>query len=140
MREIKAIIDTNVFVGAIIGKSKIMKDIYTAFVNGDFTPVISLSMYEELLDVLARKKLRRYFDISQINHFKKMIDEDASFVIPTQKIDACRDTKDNIILEAAIAAKGTEFIVSCDNDLLCLKSFHNVLIVSPKEFLSRLKK
>jgi predicted nucleic acid-binding protein len=50
--------------------------------------------------------------------------------------EACRDLDDLAVLGAAIAAEA-DMIVSGDSDLLVLKNFRGVLILSPREFLDR---
>ena len=138
MRELKAIIDTNVFISALIGKGRISR-IYEAFADGEFTPVLSHRMLEELLEVINRPKLAKYFVAKEINRFKELLNIDILLAIPRQKINICRDSKDNIILEAATAEERADCIVSGDKDLLSLKTFRNISIISPAKFLKMLK-
>ena len=48
----------------------------------------------------------------------------------------CRDTDDDLIVAAASAAR-CEYLVTGDNDLLVLKQFNDVAIVTPAEFAKR---
>jgi uncharacterized protein len=48
----------------------------------------------------------------------------------------CRDADDDLILAAAIAGR-CEYLVTGDNDLLVLKQFNDVAIVTPAEFARR---
>lgn len=48
----------------------------------------------------------------------------------------CRDPNDDAILETAVAA-GATFLVAGDKDLLSLKSFRGIAIVTPAEYLRR---
>ena len=50
------------------------------------------------------------------------------------QIDICRDPKDNMVLETAVIA-GAKFIISGDSDLLTLKRYKNITILSPIGFL-----
>lgn len=61
----------------------------------------------------------------------------AEFVTPTGQISECRDPDDNRILEAALAGTA-DYIVSGDADLLSMRSFRGVQIVSVAAFLARL--
>jgi putative PIN family toxin of toxin-antitoxin system len=45
----------------------------------------------------------------------------------------CRDPTDNIILGCALAAQA-DYLVTGDHDLLDLHPFHNLSIVSPRDF------
>jgi predicted nucleic acid-binding protein len=56
---------------------------------------------------------------------------------PTERINACRDPKDNKFLEVAVAGQA-EVLVSGDEDLLVLHPFRGIPIVSPAEFLELL--
>ncbi len=48
---------------------------------------------------------------------------------------ACRDPNDDAVLETAVNA-GAQLLVTGDKDLLALKSFKGIAIVTPAEYLS----
>jgi putative PIN family toxin of toxin-antitoxin system len=50
--------------------------------------------------------------------------------------NACRDPDDDRILAAAVQAR-CAYLVTGDNDLLMLKQFADVSIVTPREFMER---
>ncbi|MEX0268427.1 putative toxin-antitoxin system toxin component, PIN family [Leptolyngbyaceae cyanobacterium UHCC 1019] len=52
----------------------------------------------------------------------------------TEKIQVCRDSKDDQILELAISGKA-EFIITGDKDLLVLNPFQAVQIITAEDFL-----
>ena len=62
----------------------------------------------------------------------------AHLVEPDEAISVCRDPKDNMVLEAALAG-GAKFIVTGDEDLLVLNPFRNIAIVAPSVFLRGLQ-
>jgi len=139
-KEPKVIIDTNVFVSALIGKSKTFIRLYEAFVNVKFTPILSLEMRIELFEVIRRQKFKKYITSDEIKRFEELISVDSISVIATKRINICRDIKDNILLECAISSEiKPDCIVTGDNDLLILKSFHNIPIIEPQEFISQLR-
>lgn len=53
--------------------------------------------------------------------------------------DVSRDIKDNKVLSCAVEAKA-DYIVTGDKDLLVLKSYQGIKIVTPRELLSVLTK
>ncbi len=59
----------------------------------------------------------------------------AAFVTPPARMTprVCRDPTDNIILGCALAAQA-DYLVTGDHDLLDLHPFHNLSIVSPRDF------
>ena len=54
-------------------------------------------------------------------------------MVPSQPVSACRDLKDNAVLEAACAA-GADCIVSGDRDLLDLGEYRSIPILTPRQF------
>lgn len=138
-KELKVVIDTNVIISAVIGKSATLVKIYNSFVNNLFTPILSPSLQEEILNVVKKPHLRRYFRAREIKRFKELIKVDTILVIPTKKILICRDAKDNILLETSLEAKA-DFIVTGDKDLLVLKSFFGIPIIEPHKFSNLLNK
>ena len=47
----------------------------------------------------------------------------------------CRDPKDDVIIECAVNAKA-ELIISGDKDLLILKQYSSVRIITPRQYLA----
>jgi len=59
-------------------------------------------------------------------------------IVPTSKINICRDPDDNKFLSCAIDGC-CYYIVSGDKDLLSLKEYHDVKIVTVFQFFELLK-
>ena len=55
---------------------------------------------------------------------------------PKTKVDICRDPDDNKFISCAIDAKAL-YIVSGDKDLLTIKDYQGVEIVTAREFCDR---
>ncbi len=101
-------------------------------INGKAQLAISESLLEELRGVLERPK----FQISSkvIQAILSEISALAEIYLPTQKIDAVKsDPDDNRVLECALAAKA-DLIISGDSDLLELKRFRGIPILSPDQY------
>ena len=126
-----AVVDTNVFVSALAG-SRTCKRIIDLFRADTFELVISIDLISEIAAVLARPKFD--FDQSNIEKILRFLKYKATKVSVTEKISVCRDPADNIILECAVSGKA-DFIVTGDKDLLTLKSFRKIPIVTPRKFL-----
>ncbi len=58
-------------------------------------------------------------------------------MIPQRRITACRNPKDNHVLEAAISGRA-DVIVSGDDDLSVLNPFKDIPTVVPYDFLKLL--
>lgn len=128
----KVVLDTNVLISAIMfgGKSR---DILEMGISGKIRIAVSQDILKELAEVLIGKKFRVAIAVVQqtIHEFSEI----AELVIVTEKINAIKnDPDDNRILECAVSAKA-DYIVSGDSDLLTLKNFKKIKIVSPSDFL-----
>ncbi len=99
---------------------------------------ISLSepVLEEFIDVIFRKKFDRYF-LNENERLEaiRQIEQNALFFFPKEKINVCRDVKDDKFLELAVAAKAN-CIITGDQDLLVLQPFRSIQILTPSEFLN----
>ncbi len=127
------VLDTNILVSAAIKpKSHFAK----ALRQGAFTLIITEPLLKELIAVLNRSKLRDKYHLTPhyIHAFLQLIGTRGEFFEPGEKINLCRDPKDNMFLEAAVAGLA-RVIVSKDRDLLDLVSFRSIPIIEPKNFL-----
>jgi len=135
----RAVIDTGVFVSALIRKQGTVGDVLRALRDGRFTAIYTTDIVVEIIDVLGREKFRAKYHIEpdDITTLVNLIRLRGELVTPTKKVTACRDPKDDKFLEAALVAKA-DCIVSGDADLLVLNPFEDISILRPSEFLARL--
>jgi uncharacterized protein len=94
----------------------------------------SAESLSELVQAFFRPKFDKY---TSVEGRQKAIDacERRGFRIDVNvKPDACRDYKDNKFPELAVAGDGF-LMVSGDRDLLVLRSYHNIPIGSPGDYL-----
>lgn len=134
---LKAVIDTNIWVSALMNSS-LTRPILNAFINADFTPVMSNELLKELNDTLNKPKIKRLIPANDAKEFIALIDDKSHKFEPVFKLNACRDSKDNFILALSIETKTP--LVSLDKDILILKESKKFKIFSPREFLELLKK
>jgi len=130
---LKVVVDTNLFVRGLL-KGKTVLSLFVAFKNKKFQLVISTALLAELIDVLGRKRLKKYFTVEEVGELITFIEKEAIIVESNETIKDCRDVKDNIVLECAISAKA-DYIVTADVDLLVLNPYRKTKIVSPQEFM-----
>lgn len=131
--------DTNILVSALIAKGKprkLIKKVEQQEVN----LVLSNSLIEELSGVVKRDKFRKYVTLSNAENFvvevrelSKIIDTKSQFEVIKQ------DPDDNKILNAAYDGKA-DYIVSGDSDLLNLKEFEGIKIVTVSKMLEILER
>ena len=134
MSELCAVVDTNVFVSTLLfGRTP--RRVYDAFLDGLLTPVFSPDTLAELIEVLTRPSLRALDTQREIERFLTAAQRDGWMVRPTTHVTACRDLKDNIFLDAALAAPLGCYLVTGDRALLDLHPFRGIRILRPAEFV-----
>ena len=129
----KIVIDTNVVVSALFFGGKPQKLLHFA-ITGAFEVVVSkeiIKEYNELVERISDKYSGKKENFS-INEFLSK----CFLVRPSRKVDICRDRDDNKFLECAAEAKCL-YVVSGDSDLLALKRFEDIEIVTVAEFFDR---
>ena len=133
-----AVVDTNVFVSALWG-SLSASAIYAAFRDGRFTLATSEPLLEELTDVLARPRFRSTIAASEAKRLIRLLRLEATRVPqPKKRVTACRDPKDDAVLECAVAARAS-CVVTRDEDLLVLSPFRGIQLLEPIAFLKVFK-
>ncbi len=129
-------IDTNILVRALIKPKGTVGPILGRLVDGDYEIIISEPLLSELVDVLNRPRIKDKYglDFEDIEKVIALLLLRGQTVTPVERIDVCRDPKDNMFLEAALTAEA-DVIVSGDEDLLVLDSFRSIPVVGPAPFL-----
>ncbi|MGE5378153.1 MAG: putative toxin-antitoxin system toxin component, PIN family [Bacteroidota bacterium] len=135
----RAVIDTGVFVSALIRRQGTPGDVLRALRDGRFTIIYTTDIVVEIIDVLGRPFFRTKYHIEpdDMTALVNLIRLRGELVNPDKKVTACRDPKDNKFLEAALASS-VDCIVSGDRDLLEMSVFEEIPILRPAEFLARL--
>lgn len=127
----RVVIDTNIWLSGLIygGNPKKILDL---FIQEELVVITS----EELITEIHRKITQKFPGFApQLYLLEASIRVDATVVkLGSVTIKKCRDKEDNKVIETAIIG-GCSYIISGDNDLLSLKKYKNIKIVSPSEFL-----
>lgn len=98
--------------------------------------MVSKEIAEEYLEVLRRPKFK--IEQAEIDDFAALLLDRAECVIPLETLNVIEDDPtDNKFLEAAVAGK-TSLIVSGDNQLLELKVFRKVSVITARKFVELL--
>jgi len=112
---LRVVIDTNLFVRGLL-KGPVTIPLMQAWKEQRFKLVTSEKLIAELFEVLARPKFNRYFIKDDVRELGELIYEMAEMVEPTVHVALCRDPKDDIFLDAAIAGR-VHYLVTGDDDL-----------------------
>ena len=115
---IVALIDTNVWVSALINPRGFPAKIRDAWLAGRYKVIVSKPLLEELEDVLHRPRIQQRFGVTeaQAEELLLLITEKATPVEISGELHLCRDARDDMLLETAIVGRAT-YIVSRDEDI-----------------------
>lgn len=97
----RVVADTNVLISALLGKK--LRIFWDKLIEDKFELIFSEATFEELFAVLSRPKFQKYLLKADIEEFRELISYHSQLVTTTETVLACRDPKDNIFLECAIA-------------------------------------
>ena len=131
----RIVLDTNVLVSAMLFADGRLAPLRRAWREGRVVPLVGRATVEELLRVLAYPKFRltdaeREDLLADVLPFCETVAADA----PAGDLPPCRDIRDRMFLELAVAGHA-DALVSGDADLLVLADRFQIPIVSPSRFL-----
>lgn len=144
---IRAVIDTNIWVSAILNPFGFPSRLRKSFTKGLFQPVISEPMFLELAEVLNRPRIKDKYGltIADIKELLVLIEERSESVHITGNVKLCRDRNDDMVIETAVNGR-VEYLVTRDDDIKhdSEVSFflqrYKVEILSVAKFLSIIEK
>jgi putative PIN family toxin of toxin-antitoxin system len=133
---IKAVVDTNVYISAILFGGK-PEEIRRLAREGKIEPFISENILSEIAGVLKRKF---YWTDWQISEVIKEIRGFTTLITPIVTLSVIKDDEhDNRVLECAIEAN-VQYIISGDeHHIQPLKEYRGIRILSPTQFLDSVK-
>jgi putative PIN family toxin of toxin-antitoxin system len=115
---VRAVVDTNVWVSAVLNEAGLPTRILDAYLAGRFTLVVSEPMLVEMAEVLARPRLARRHGRppERIATLVATLREKAALVPVSGTVQVCRDPDDNVVIETAMGGRA-DLLVSGDQDL-----------------------
>lgn len=138
---LRVVLDTNVYVSAAILSRGLPFEILEAWRRREFVLVTSEPIIEEIERVLHYPRIRDRYAVSQedVARLIASLWSDA-LVVPgaVELRGVSRDSTDDKFLACAMEALA-DCVVTGDPDLLVLKRYRGVDILSPREFLQRLR-
>jgi putative PIN family toxin of toxin-antitoxin system len=130
---LRAVLDTNVLVSAIISDGK-SRELLKRGITNQYSIIISDLILKELLTVLRRPKFKTSED--EIHRTILALIRTADTVNVTSKLKVVEeDPKDDMIVETAVDGDA-DMIVTGDSHLLKLKKFEEIKIISVDEMLA----
>ncbi|MDZ7605725.1 MAG: putative toxin-antitoxin system toxin component, PIN family [Cyclobacteriaceae bacterium] len=136
MKTKKVVLDTNLWISFLITDR--LTDLDDLLIRRKVRLIFSKELIEEFLTVSKRPKFEKYFSESDIRELLGLFDKYGKLIDVSISLDACRDIKDNFLLNIA-AESNADYLVTGDKDLLILKNVKNTRIVTWVEFIKEVK-
>lgn len=131
----RVVIDTNVFISALLNPEGTPRKVINVAIN-QFKIIQSENTYQELETRIGKKKFDKYLEANDRIDFLRSIKNKAIVVDVNHKTRICSDPDDNKFLELVVSGKAI-YIITGDNDLLTLNSYQEIQIITPADFLMR---
>ncbi len=130
MNSLRIVLDSNVLISAYVFGGK-PENVFKLIVSEKIHGITSAVLISEFLDILRKK-----FGVSQaeILEIEEEIKNTFELVYPSRTINVSRDPDDNRVIEAAVEGN-CDYIITGDKDLLDLKKFKNIKILTAEQFL-----
>ena len=134
----KAVIDTNVVISAAISKEGIPAKILMNLAKGDFENYTTQDIISEIKGIFGRNDIKNIVSYGYGEFLLANFAKYSILIVPlTDEKVIIEDKTDDKFINCALTAKAD--IVSGDRHLLKLRKYKGVNILSPREFLERLK-
>ena len=137
----KVVFDTNVVITSYLAPQSICATLMNCWHTEVFDLVVSDPLLQEYQAVLNYPKIQKHTRMTPtemqqaIRNFRQF----ALLVEPKEEITVVeRDRDDNKIIACALAGEA-EYIVTGDNDLLSMKAYRGIRILTPAAFLAYLE-
>jgi len=129
----RIVIDNNVLISRLLIPDSIpAQAVRKAVQTGQL--LVSDATLLELAVVLARPKFDPYVTIEDRQEFIRLLGRVAERIPVVYRVQACRDPKDNQILDVAVNG-AADLIVTGDRDLLALGCYQGVPILTPAAYI-----
>lgn len=137
----KAVLDANVFVSALINTRGTPKQIIDLWRKEAFELLISKAILDEIGRVLRYPKIAALHKLTEteLQTFLALLSEEGLVVAPTKTLHVSLDESDNRYIECAVDG-GADYLVTGDKlHLLPIGEYQGVQVVSPAVFLAALQ-
>ncbi|GBF80750.1 putative toxin-antitoxin system toxin component, PIN family [Aphanothece sacrum] len=130
----RVVIDTNVFISALLNPNGTPRKVINLAVN-QCVILQSQVTYQELETRLSKKKFDKYLSKKDGVTFLESLIKKSLFIEITHKTVICSDADDNKFLELAVSGIA-DYLITGDNDLLKIKNYQDIPIITPISFLN----
>ena len=136
------VIDTNVWISALISSDGISRKIIRLALLGEISPQISSSLFIEYEAVMQRKSIQEQCSLSmkeQEELFQAFLSTCSYNEIFYLWRPNLKDKNDDFLVELAVASNSSYIITENVKDLKSNELYFDFKVLTPKEFLQRSK-
>lgn len=139
-KSVRVVIDTNIIISAALSEEGNPAQIFEHMLLEQIENFITDEIIEEVINVFKRPKISKLINENDVEFMIDNYKQSSKKVHPKDKLEVVKeDPDDNKFIECAVEA-GAEYIISGDPHLLNLKTYKNIKIVSPAEFVKIINK
>lgn len=128
------IIDTNIWVGAIMG-IRVREYLRKILLSTQFTILLNKELLAEISEVFGRNKFKKYINEYEITEMLALIRKRSQWIEGNLPIEQVRDVKDNFLLSLAVVGNA-DFLITGDDDLLVLENYQATSIIKLSTFIA----
>lgn len=136
---IRAVLDTNIFISGILWPKGNPRKILYLFRDKEIEIFCSQILFQEIILTLSKVVKRYQLSTKIVSDWFNIIQREVSMIGRLPTIDTCRDSNDNMIIATAIASEAN-FIITGDEDLLLIKKYKGIKILTARKFLEVFKR
>jgi putative PIN family toxin of toxin-antitoxin system len=137
-RRLRVVIDTSSLVSYGLTRGELMRRLVAGWRSGAFTLLSSPATRTELAGVVTRPAIRG-LAAAALDELAQGLERFSEHVPGDLHLSsACRDPKDDKFLACAVEGHA-DYLVSSDRDLLDMRRYQDIAIVSPGQFLLALE-
>ncbi len=139
----KVVIDTNIWISALISKNGVCREIIRLALQEIITPQISTTLFLEYEAVMKRKSIKKLCALTAdeqeelFNAFLSTCQWNEIFYLWRPNL---KDEGDNFLTELAVASNAKYIITDNIKDITNSELKFEVETITPKKFLERIKK
>ncbi|MBU1203706.1 MAG: putative toxin-antitoxin system toxin component, PIN family [Nanoarchaeota archaeon] len=133
----RVVLDTNVFISGIFWEGNYCSQIIDLWKNKEFILLTSFPIIKELINSLGSFKVSISEEMTK--EWIEMIIKNAIILEPEMKLNVVKkDSDDNKFIETAVTGNAN-YIISQDNNLLNIGKYQDIRILTPKQFLDKIR-
>jgi putative PIN family toxin of toxin-antitoxin system len=137
---LNVVVDTNVIVSAAISPAGNPARVVRGWLADRFVLITSAPLLDEIERALRRRRVQKFISLTppEMEEFLALVRARSRIVSPSRAIDVVTDDPDdNRVLEAAVEGNAG-YIVTGDRELLELRAYEGIYIVTPAQFATML--